>query len=248
MGRPAEAEKAHGKAIAILEPLVKDHPDVPEYRTFLANCYNNLGLVLAVTGRASEATKTYGKAIAAFERLVAQHPEQPDYRSSLGGALNNLGSTLAVQGDLESAIARYREAIGHQRAAFDRLPQVTQYRQFLTNHYRLLGRALRALGRADEAAGATREGMKLWPRNPGELYNIACEFALCIPIAKDDAGRGRHAAEAMAALQAAVAAGWSNAAHTARDPDLAPLRDRPDYRVLLAELFDRNCPADPFAR
>jgi hypothetical protein len=48
-------------------------------------------------------------------------------------------------------------------------------------------------------------------------------------------------------LRTAVAAGWSNAPHTARDPDLTPLRKRPDYQALLAALFDRDFPADPFA-
>jgi serine/threonine-protein kinase len=248
LGRPGEAEEAYGKAVAILEPLVRDHPGVPSYRTYLGNCYNNLGIALEQTNRLRQAEQVYGKAIAIFERPVAEHPEQADDRSRLGAALNNLGRSLAAQGDFESAIARHREAIGHQRAAFNRLPQVIQYRQSLSYHYQLLGRALRALGRADEAAGATREGMKLWPRNPGELYNVACEFALCIPIAKDEVGRARHAAEAMAALHDAVTAGWSDAAHTARDADLNPLHDRSDFRRLLSELFDRVFPADPFAR
>jgi hypothetical protein len=52
----------------------------------------------------------------------------------------------------------------------------------------------------------------------------------------------------MTTLQAAVVAGWSDASHTAHDHDLAPLRERPDYRALLAGLFDRAFPADPFTR
>jgi hypothetical protein len=52
----------------------------------------------------------------------------------------------------------------------------------------------------------------------------------------------------MAALRAAVAAGWSDAVHTARDPDLAPLHERPDLRTLLAKLFDHGFPVDPFGR
>jgi hypothetical protein len=55
------------------------------------------------------------------------------------------------------------------------------------------------------------------------------------------------AAEAVQMLRAAVAAGWSNAQHTDRDPDLASLRDRDDFRRLLTELFDQGFPADPFA-
>jgi len=69
-----------------------------------------------------------------------------------------------------------------------------------------------------------------------------------VPIALDAAAKKRYADEAMAALRTAVAAGWSNAPHTARDADLAPLRDRADFRQLLAELFGRGFPADPFAR
>ena len=59
--------------------------------------------------------------------------------------------------------------------------------------------------------------------------------------------RADHQKNVGAALRAAVAAGWSNASPVAHDPDLAPLRDRDDFRRLLAELFDRTMPADPFA-
>src|SRR4029077_4054735 len=110
--------------------------------------------------------------------------------------------------------------------------QVVQFRQYLSSHYKGLAQALRAIGRPDEAAGAASDRMKLWPGNPGELYNAACEFALCVPIAREAAAKKRYADEAMAAMRAAVAAGWSNASHTARDPDLAPLRERPDYQAL----------------
>jgi hypothetical protein len=131
---------------------------------------------------------------------------------------------------------------------FDRQPQVAQYRQFLSNHYLGLAQALRALGRAGEAAEATGERIKLWPANPGQLYDVSCDLARCVSIARDCAVRERCADAAMAALRAAVAAGWTEAVHTARDPNLAPLHQRPDFRALLAELFDSGFPADPFTR
>jgi len=52
----------------------------------------------------------------------------------------------------------------------------------------------------------------------------------------------------MAALRTAVAAGWSNALHTSRNPGLTPLQERSDFQAVLAKLFDRAFPADPFAR
>jgi hypothetical protein len=47
-------------------------------------------------------------------------------------------------------------------------------------------------------------------------------------------------------LRAAVAAGWKDAAHIIRDPKLAPLRDRDDFRKLAGEVFDRAFPAKAF--
>ena len=55
------------------------------------------------------------------------------------------------------------------------------------------------------------------------------------------------AAEAVQALRAAIAAGWKNAGHTSRDPDLIPLRSRDDFRKLVGNMFDRSFPANPFA-
>jgi hypothetical protein len=52
----------------------------------------------------------------------------------------------------------------------------------------------------------------------------------------------------MRALRAAVAAGWSDPSHIARDPDLTPLHARDDFGWLVAEPFDRLFPANPFAR
>lgn len=50
----------------------------------------------------------------------------------------------------------------------------------------------------------------------------------------------------MTFLRAAVTAGWSRASWTANDPDLDPLHPRDDFQRLLAEMFDREFPSDPF--
>jgi eukaryotic-like serine/threonine-protein kinase len=71
-------------------------------------------------------------------------------------------------------------------------------------------------------------------------------MSLIVPLTKG-APQLALGAEAVQALKQAIAAGWNDAQHTSRDPNLAPLRDRDDFRRLLAELFDRGFPADPFA-
>jgi hypothetical protein len=49
----------------------------------------------------------------------------------------------------------------------------------------------------------------------------------------------------MDALRRAIAAGYRDVNWMRRDPDLSPLRSRPDFQVLL---LDVAFPADPFAR
>jgi serine/threonine-protein kinase len=246
-GRWAEAAEAYGKSVAIREELVKRQPDVPDYRDGLAWGYTNLGSVLRNTGRPAEAAEAHRKAIAIREELVTRLPEKPEYRSGLGAALHNLGMALEDQGRHEEALARYREAIGHQRQALDRRPQDNQSRRFLGNHYGGLASALRALGRAGEAADATREWVKLWPKDSTELYKSARSFARCIPIAGGPAQKQSLSDETMATLNAAVAAGFSDGAGVSREADLAPLRGRDDFRRLVLTLMDRAMPADPFA-
>src|SRR5262249_9493131 len=114
------------------------------------------------------------------------------------------------------------------------------------NSFTHLITSLRALGRDQEADEATGELAMLAAGDPGGLYDMACLHSLRVPRAGDADERGRYADEAMKALRAAVAVGWSNANHTANAPDLVPLHDRDDFRGLLAELFDRVFPAEPF--
>jgi len=61
--------------------------------------------------------------------------------------------------------------------------------------------------------------------NPELLYDLACVLAL----------QGQPE-EAMVALREAYRAGWWNALLTGRDPDLKSLREREDFKALLAEM------------
>ena len=77
------------------------------------------------------------------------------------------------------------------------------------------------------------------------IYNKACVLAQISKLSGPHA-EGRAAADrAMRVLRQAVAAGYYNAAHMAKDPDLDPLRSRPDFQILMMDLA---FPADPFAR
>ncbi|HEY3295066.1 MAG TPA: PHB depolymerase family esterase [bacterium] len=63
------------------------------------------------------------------------------------------------------------------------------------------------------------------PTDATSLYNLACCYALA-----------KHPDEALAALQRAAAAGWSDAGHTSEDPDLESLRTRKDFQSVLEQI------------
>ncbi len=65
-------------------------------------------------------------------------------------------------------------------------------------------------------------------------YDIACVFSLA--SAKISDKKKECADRAMELLHKAVEEGWNDAKHTAKDPDLDPLRDRDDFKKLLADL------------
>ena len=83
---------------------------------------------------------------------------------------------------------------------------------------------------------------------PNHSHDSACSIALLVPLASDRSEASYYAEEAVTVLSQAVSAGWTKAVHTATDPDLTPLHDHEEFRRLLARMFDRGFPADPFAR
>jgi Flp pilus assembly protein TadD len=88
-----------------------------------------------------------------------------------------------------------------------------------------LGHAYTRLGRIEEGLAVDRELTQLQPEDPTARYNLACSFALL----------GR-VAEALDALETAVALGYRDPDHMRSDPDLERLRAEPRFRKLLQEL------------
>ena len=76
------------------------------------------------------------------------------------------------------------------------------------------------------------------------LYLAARVHAVAAARVRAD-DRERHAARAVALLRQAVRGGSADAAEMSRDRDLAPLRDRPDFRAVLAELAAKDSPREP---
>ena len=66
------------------------------------------------------------------------------------------------------------------------------------------------------------------------VYAVAC--------GKIDASRREYADRAMECLHKAVNAGFRDAAHMKKDTDLDPLRERPDFKKILADIGAKAAP------
>ena len=69
-------------------------------------------------------------------------------------------------------------------------------------------------------------------------YNVACVCAITSSTLADK--KQEYADRAMEMLQKAVNAGYKDATLMAKNTDLDPLRDRDDFKKLLAELAKEN--------
>jgi tetratricopeptide (TPR) repeat protein len=81
-------------------------------------------------------------------------------------------------------------------------------------------------------------------RGADDLYDAACGYALCVPLAENAEMKDRYAARAVDLLRQAVAKGYKNAAHMKTDTDLESLHQRDDFKKLIADLEAAIRPKD----
>jgi hypothetical protein len=148
--------------------------------------------------------------------------------------------------------SRARELVGQairaQREALTTVPENAYYLKLLNKHLSdLLILEVRSNQSAQAALTTAREWSSLAKGDPVSLYNIARAIAACSALATGETGQ-TLAEEAVVTLRAAVAAGWDDATRTCREHDLASLRRRDDFLMIIAEMFDRLMPTDPFIR
>jgi tetratricopeptide (TPR) repeat protein len=235
--RSREAEAAYREALALEIKLTAEFPTVADYAVGLAGTYCNLGNLCQFQGQPAEAPEWYARAIATLEPVLEKEPRLVKARLFLRNSHWGRADTLGK-------LNRHREALSDWDRALELSPP--PQRPMVQ-----MGRAL-GLVRAGETARATQAADELLAGAklaPGILYDAACLFTLAAAAVHDDAPlRERHAVRAVELLSQAQAQGYfrqtGRVEHLKKDDDLATLRERDDYRKLLADLQRTSLPKD----
>ena len=170
----------------------------------------------------TESLEWFAKAIGVLAAVYEREPGNVYARQNLGISYWN----RAVAHD---RLEKYAEAITDWDKAIELSPKDEQSRI----------RAARAIsriraGQLDQGVAEVAELAKSPNTSGAEWYDLACAYAVASGKVADK--KDEYATRALELLRQAVKAGYKDAAHMKTDIDLDALRDRDDFKKLVAEL------------
>jgi serine/threonine-protein kinase len=256
-GKVDEAIATHRQALDSRRRLVRDHPTNGPNRRELSTSQFLFADLLAASGRVEEARRVQDEALAIREALVRDAPELEDYQRLIADGQTRIARLEVRAGRAGEAIRRLDRAreIVDRLAAANRRGASDSHDQ--SEFQLVLGEALEGTGDLGSALRAYERSRVLMEKMPAlysaQHFHLACVYARLSALAtrRDPASglggageRESHAAKAVAELRRALAARYANPARLRTEPDLNPLRLRPDFRLLL---MDVAFPYNPFA-
>jgi WD40 repeat protein/serine/threonine protein kinase len=181
-----------------------------------------------------------------WPRALQQQPDLAEAAFACAAPLGQSGVGAFQSGRLAEAIPDLQTASALLRTLLKGNPNDGRFASNLGLSLGFLGGALRDSHRPVEALAAFREARTVLEslHNPAalDLYNLACDYAQLSVLLQHAATpptaaeRESLASQAVDALRRSLAAGIKDFAWIDRDHDLDPLRERPDFQKLLAEV------------
>ena len=268
-GHASGALQAHTRALSIFQKLVDSNPGVIAFQDGLASSHNYIGIVRSQ----SACPERRPPVVREFPWRSARKWLTPSRRtlwflSDLANSHSNIGYLERDTGRPAQAIESFERALEILQKLTIANPAVAHYRSNLALCQINVGQLKQQIGHPAEALQLFRQALALKERlprhGPESIYDMACLLSQMSAIAEPTAGEpmaesparkisgGLRGAlseslsdRAMPALRDAVAAGYRDWKHMAKDSDLDSLRSRADFQLLMMDLA---FPADPLAR
>ncbi|MEQ1903021.1 MAG: serine/threonine-protein kinase [Pirellulaceae bacterium] len=166
----ADARAEYDKAIAILAPLARDHPSMPNYSWDLAKAYNNSALLHSKNNDPAQAATENVKVVKLFEDLMQRYPQRPEFVGSYSGSCSNQGKYLLDQQQWAESVVWNSKAIVAADQFLKVEPRHTETRRYL--HSSLIGRAgaYRRLNQMELAIKDYRRSLEISEGEPNSSY------------------------------------------------------------------------------
>jgi serine/threonine protein kinase/tetratricopeptide (TPR) repeat protein len=162
LGRPAEAEAAYERGLAVQEALAAEFNDRRGYREDLANNYDHFAVLMVRTGQLPRAEQSWRRSLALREELVRQSPEDPWDRNQLAVGLSNYSVLLARTGRTGEAMQELRRALRLREQLAKDFPKEKDYRKSLAGLCINLGKLEMIERRPRDAASHLRRASDLF--------------------------------------------------------------------------------------
>jgi len=162
-------EDHFGKGLALLDKLVTQHPDIPDFLAAEARLHDKLGAVHRQMERWEEAERSFRQAIAMQAELLRRFPETPGYRLWMATFRIALGDVLIRRNQPTEARGELEESLSTLRRLVEQTPEMRPPHEVLALGYDRLAMALRQTGdpaRAEEMARKAKEARNAVRRAP----------------------------------------------------------------------------------
>jgi hypothetical protein len=195
--------------------------------------------------RFKEVERDFQQALILRRQLAADFPNRPDLRNDLASTCVNLADLHLQNRNWAAAKHLLVEGRPHHLAALKANSRNPDYRLFYRNHLGALTIAHAGLLEQEDAVHTAETCRDLRWNAPADTYYAACYLSQCVPIVakhdKLDSKERKEAAQyygeaAAKLLRDAVNKGYKDVAYMKKDTNLDPLRQRDDFRTLIAEL------------
>ena len=139
-GKRISAEETFGKAIELLEALIRDFPSVPAYRDELATVNRTKGVLLQEVQRPTEAEAAFDKSLAIHQELVKNFDQFPEYQSKLADDYLAIGRLQLLEKQFSPQTEQmFMQALALQEDLVKKFPDDGEYHSNLSNMYKNLG-------------------------------------------------------------------------------------------------------------
>ncbi|MHC5079653.1 MAG: protein kinase domain-containing protein [Planctomycetota bacterium] len=246
--RGKDPRETYGKAIRDFDEALSRNPNC-------TNSHNHRGMALmrygeAEAARGEDPTRSFESALHSLHQARNRNPAHWPAHANLGGILYRLGRYREASESYEKALAIVKDRVPSLKAvlASARAAALAPpwWRKVARgNSYMQMGWFAGAREAYEKAiAEAGTAGVKDSPQLKGAHYTLACCLAQLStgrkgkavePVRIPPGEKAELYTKAVDNLRKALELGYSDLANTRNNPDLAPIRDLPEFKVLLAE-------------